>query len=131
MAHSSTTFAAGNTAALRHGLRSTRVMTETRERLRAQSRGDLLALKPSMTDPELTIGERILADIEQVATYVDRQGGPITTRGQMRRCMDSLDRLLGQWDRYCRRNGIGYAAASTSVGNGSRPGLAALLADDG
>jgi hypothetical protein len=130
VARSATSWTAGNVASLKHGLRSTKVLQETRNRLRSQSRAALLTLKPTMAEPELTIGERILADIEQVSAYVDRQGGPISTRGQARACMNSLDRLLGQWDRFCRRNGVGYTAASGSAGNGSRPGLAALLADE-
>lgn len=112
MARNRTTFAPGNLAGLTHGTRSPRVLQENRDRLRSWATDALLKLKPDLAEPELTIGIRIIADLEAVGGYIDRLGGPISTRGQVRKCIPDQDRLLGRWDQWCKRVGAGYQAAS-------------------
>lgn len=124
MARSATSFKPGNLAGLVHGARSVTILQQTRDRLRAQTATWLLELKPDMREPELTIGSRLLSDIDQIGAYIDRAGGVISTRGQLRKCTSELDRLLGRWDQFCKRNGVGYAAQPDEGVHG----LAALLA---
>lgn len=125
MARSSTSFQPGNLAGLRHGARSARVLQESRDRLRTQTAAWLLELKPDLKEPELTIGSRLLSDLDQVGAYIDRAGGSISTRGQLRKCMSDQDLLLGRWDQFCKQR---HRVFRGCTGWWRNNGLAAMLA---
>lgn len=119
MARSSTSFGPGNQAALKHGARSQRVRAETRERLRAELRQVIQAALPDLHDADallVDLLEDALADLRQIREYVDAMGGPISSRGQLRKCMEMYRGRLHDAVTLLDRLGVGPKARAQIVG---------------
>jgi hypothetical protein len=134
MARSSTTFGPGNQAAVTHGGRSQRLRAEARQRLRAELRRVIQTALPELQHADallVDLLEDALADLRQIREYIDAMGGPVSPRGQLRKCMDMYRGRLHDAVSLLDRLGVGPKARAQIVGSlSARPGndLAAQLA---
>jgi hypothetical protein len=102
-------FVAGNRAAVKHGGRSHQEREANRRALLASMQeliaGQLPEHERTMPGSSLLVDMAAVqaADVRQLREYVDASGGPISDRGQLRKCMEMLrgrERdLLGTLDR--------------------------------
>ncbi len=113
MAHSSTSFAHGNHAAVRHGLKSGSIAASRRAQARAEISALLTAnlghLKPSDT-PLIDLACDVISDLQQIRQYLDARGGIINRKGQPQGCAALYATLMRQAIAIFDRLGVGPVA---------------------
>lgn len=122
MAGNSTSFKAQNQVAKTHGATSQKALQRQHRRIREQSRNELLLTKPELGGRqfrhELELGVDALTRLQVIRDWVARQGGHVTTSGQLRRGgVQEHESAAAEWDRWSRRNqvGAGYQPAPNSA----------------
>ena len=89
MPRTRTSFAPGNTAALKHGARSARFQLVKQRRIGKQVRAELRQGSRAWLDRLIIAVEARLASYYE---FMDRVGGPISHRGQPRKCWEMCAR---------------------------------------
>jgi len=136
MAASSTSFKPGNTAAVKHGLRSQRIRAENRQALLQEQHDLIRGRLPDLTASDAFLVDLLadaLADVVQIRTYINDMGGPISPRGQLRKPTQMYRERTHDAISLLDRLGVGPKAraaifGSTGPSNNGRS-LAAQLAD--
>jgi len=129
-------FGPGNTAALKHGLRSQREREKARRALAEEMREIIAAQLPETLPPGtpqlIDLAAVAAADVRQLHDYVQSQGGLISTRGQLRKCAEMMRAREHDLLSYFDRLGFGPRASAQVAaligGNGKGNGLAGMLA---
>ncbi len=113
MARSSTSFAQGNRAALRHGLKSGSITAAKRAQARAEISALLTAnlghLEPSDT-PLIDLACDVISDLQQIRQYLDSRGGIVNRKGQPQGCAALYATLMRQAIAIFDRLGVGPVA---------------------
>ncbi len=120
MARNSTTFGRGNTAALRHGLKSGPITASARARVRAEIRDVLVAGLPHLDAadmPLIDVATDVISDLRQLRTYIDNRGGLVNRKGNPLGCAGLYGTLLRQAVAIFDRLGIGPAARASIMGS--------------
>ena len=124
MARSSTSFAPGNTAAVTHGARSQKLREEKRK---AVLDSIASAVESALPDPAAGDGLLIqmlatqLADLSMLRDYINRNGGPISERGQLYKAMEMLRAREKDAQQTMDRLGIGPKAGTLVLSKGGEP----------
>jgi len=92
LARSSTSFAPGNQAALKHGFRSSVVRAQRRRELAQELRDLVLGRWPHLVEqgPILDLLIEGLADCRQLRDYMNGMGGPVSVKGKVYGAMEML-----------------------------------------
>jgi hypothetical protein len=128
MARSSTSFGAGNRAALRHGLKSGSITAAKRAQARAEISALLTAnlghLEPSDT-PLIDLACDVISDLQQIRQYLDSRGGIVNRKGQPQGCAALYAMLMRQAIAIFDRLGVGPVARGQVISglglNGGSP----------
>ena len=113
MARSSTSFALGNSAAARHGLKSGSITAAKRAATRAEVRVVLVAGLPHLEDSDLPLVDLacdVISDLRQIRAYLDARGGIVNRKGQPQGCATLYGSLMRQAVAIFDRLGIGPMA---------------------
>lgn len=119
MPRSSTSFAAGNQAAVRHGLQSGSMTASRRLRVRAEIRVVLVAGLPHLAEADLPLVDLaadVISDLRQLREYIDTRGGVVDRKGNPLGCAKLYSALLRQAVAIFDRLGIGPAARASIMG---------------
>jgi len=117
MAANSTSFQAGNKAAVRHGLKSGSMTAERRAETRAEIRVLLDGL-PHLEDSDLPLVDLacdVISDLRQVRAYLDSRGGIVNRKGQPQGVAGLYGQLMRQAVAIFDRLGIGPVARAQLV----------------
>ncbi len=134
MARSSTSFRPGNLAALKHGARSRHVRAERRQALLQEQHDYIRERLPELLPADdflVALLADALADVVQIRTWINDQGGPISPRGQPRKAVEMYRARTHDAVGLLDRLGVGPKARATiigSLGPATGNGLAAQLA---
>ena len=113
MARSSTSFALGNSAATRHGLKSGSITAAKRAATRAEVRVVLVAGLPHLEDSDLPLVDLacdVISDLRQIRAYLDARGGIVNRKGHPQGCATLYGSLTRQAVAIFDRLGIGPMA---------------------
>ena len=117
-------FQPGNQAALKHGLRSREVRQRVRQEL-LQAQHDLIRERlPQLLLLDAFLVDLLadsLADLAQIRAYVNEQGGPISSRGQLRKVMAMYSARMHDSVQLLDRLGVGPRARVVLLGTISTP----------
>jgi hypothetical protein len=118
MARSSTSFVAGNKAALRHGLQSGSITAAKRAAKRAAIFELLTANLPHLEPSDMPLVDvacDVISDLQQLRQFLDARGGIINRKGMPQGCATLYGSLLRQAVAIFDRLGIGPVARGQVV----------------
>lgn len=113
MARSRTSFATGNRAAVRHGLKSGSITAAKRARTRAEISALLTANLPHLESADMPLVDvccDVISDLRQLRAYIDSKGGIINRKGHPQGCAGLYGSLMRQAIAIFDRLGIGPVA---------------------
>jgi len=120
MAKNATSFAPGNKAAVRHGLKSGSITAQRRPQVRAEIRALLVAGLPHLTEadmPMVDLASDVISDLRQLRSYIDTRGGVVDRKGNPLGCTALYGSLLRQAVAIFDRLGIGPAPRAQIMGS--------------
>jgi len=120
MARNSTSFARGNSAAVKHGLKSGSMTASRRAKVRAEIRDVLVVGLPHLDAadmPLIDVATDVISDLRQLREYIDNRGGLVDRKGHPLGCAALYGTLLRQAVAIFDRLGIGPAARAQIMGS--------------
>lgn len=120
VARSRTSFASGNRAAVRHGLKSGSITAQKRAATRAEVSALLTANLPHLEAADMPLVDMacdVISDLRQIRSYLDSRGGIINRKGQPQGCAGLYGSLMRQAVAIFDRLGIGPGARAQLITN--------------
>lgn len=121
MGRNRTSFAPGNLAALRHGSRSARVRETRRRELLDEMRGLIMRALGDDIDAgtllRVDLAAVQAADVRQLHDYVNGQGGPVSTKGNVYKAVEVMRARERDLAHSLTELGIGPRARAQIVGS--------------